>query len=397
MESKTRVCIVSNSDPVEPVPGGIDAFVRGILSHAPDDLEFQLLGVSTNPTARPVRQWTECGVDDKSVAFFPILGLADPGKRHRIPVSLRTVISLTFRPPKFETNVLEFHRFELMWPFRKHPAKKTAFVHQNMKVLSGGVSDMRWKHAPGLYFWFEDRVVPRLDSLYAVREDAAEDYRQRYPALANNIHFCPTWFDPQRFFPEPAEGRQNAAIKLRETFGFPPDAQVITSVGRLDHQKDPMLLLAAFSEIQKTDSSTRLLFIGEGVLRSDLEREIQARGLAGKVCLAGLQKPAEIARHLNGSDVYCLSSVYEGMPISLLEALACGTPSVSTDAGEAKRVVGDTNGALVLDRTPSGLARSLQSVMRKDYDSGFVAKTVDAFMPQKVLEPIYENYRRLGR
>ena len=257
MEHKTRVCIVSNSDPVEPVPGGIDAFVRGILSHAPDDLAFQLLGVSTNPKARPARQWTTCPVEDKTVEFFPVLGLSESGKRHRIPVSLRTVVSLTFRPPKFETDVLEFHRFELMWPFRNHGAKKTAFVHQNMKVLSGGVSDMRWKHAPGLYFWFEDRVVPALDSLYAVREDAAEDYRQRYPALADNIHFCPTWFDPKRFYPESADARKDAAVQLRQAFGFPADAQVITSVGRLDHQKDPLLLLSAFDQVQQANPNVQ--------------------------------------------------------------------------------------------------------------------------------------------
>ena len=133
------------------------------------------------------------------------------------------------------------------------------------------------------------------------------------------------------------------------------------------------------------------------MLRGDLEADIETRQLTSKVQLAGLRKPAEIARFLNGSDVYCLSSVYEGMPISLLEALACGTPSVSTDAGEAKRVVGQHNGALVLERTTEILAQGILDVLSKAWDRDGIARSVEAFMPQKVLEPIYENYRRLGR
>ncbi|MEM7284471.1 MAG: glycosyltransferase [Pseudomonadota bacterium] len=396
MSKQVRVCIVSNSDPVDPVPGGIDAFVGGIIRNGPSDIRFQLLGVTTDSAARPVRQWTECSVDGNPVDFFPVLALDDPGKRHRIPISLRSTLSMMLRPPKLQTDVLEFHRFELMFPFVKSQARKTAFVHQNMQVLKGSVSDMRWKYAPKLYFWFEDRVVPHLDSLYAVREDAAEDYRQRYPKLAPRIQFCPTWYDPRKFSNLNAEDRDLAAREIRQEFGFHESMKVILSVGRLDHQKDPLLLLKAFAALRQKRPDTGLVFIGEGVLRPDVEAVVREQSLGEVVKLPGLRNPDQIARYHNGADVYCLSSVYEGMPISLLEALACGTPAVSTDAGEARRLIREDNGVLVKDRTSDGLATALDIVLHTSYEPEAVANSVADYTPSQVLKPIYDNYRELG-
>ena len=364
MVDHTRVCIVSNSDPVELVPGGIDSFIRGIFQYAPKDISFSLLGVSTNVVRRPVRQWTRCDVAGTPVEFFPVLGLDSVGRQRKIPVSLRFVLSLLRKRPSIATDVLEFHRFELMLPFLKHPAAKTAFVHQNMNVIKGGASDIRWKYLPKLYFWLEDRVIPKLNSLYTVREDAAEDYQRRYADLAEHIRFCPTWYDPAKFSSIEGDARRTAGRELRREFGFPDDTQVIISVGRLDHQKDPGLLLDGFNRLQLSMPRARLVYVGDGVLRGDLESTIGSLGLSDRVVLAGLRKPKQIAEFLNGADVFCLSSVYEGMPISLLEALACGTPVVSTDAGEAKRVVQDGNGVLLDDRKADTLARGLESVLR---------------------------------
>ena len=67
-----RVCIVYPADPVGVIPGGIDTFIRGELAYAPDDIEYTLVGITTDPESRPVGRWTRCHVGDREFSFFPV-------------------------------------------------------------------------------------------------------------------------------------------------------------------------------------------------------------------------------------------------------------------------------------------------------------------------------------
>ena len=114
----------------------------------------------------------------------------------------------------------------------------------------------------------------------------------------------------------------------------------------------------------------------------------------------GVLPPAAVAEHLNAADLFVLSSAYEGMPISVLEALGCGLPVCATDVGEVRRVVASgINGEIVAERTPQALARSIQQCLA-NLDRYRGPPAIDAarpFVPSNVLRPIYENYLRLAR
>ncbi|MFL6573468.1 MAG: hypothetical protein ACJ8G4_17040, partial [Burkholderiales bacterium] len=65
-----RVRIFYQTDPAGAIPGGIDTFIRGMLKAAPADVELSVVGLTTDPLARPVGRWTECLVDGRAVWFF---------------------------------------------------------------------------------------------------------------------------------------------------------------------------------------------------------------------------------------------------------------------------------------------------------------------------------------
>jgi glycosyltransferase involved in cell wall biosynthesis len=126
----------------------------------------------------------------------------------------------------------------------------------------------------------------------------------------------------------------------------------IVSVGRLAPPKDFGTLLRAVARLRADDVATTLL--GDGPDRPRLEAEIAELGLAGSVTLAG--DVPDVATRLAGADVFVLSSCSEGMPISVLEAMAAGLPVVATDVGGLREVVEDgVTGFLV----PAGDARAL--------------------------------------
>ena len=110
------------------------------------------------------------------------------------------------------------------------------------------------------------------------------------------------------------------------------DPFVFGTVGRLTEAKDHAALLQAFALVSKLHARARLLLVGDGELRRETESLVRELGLADKVCLAGAC--TDIPARLRGMDAFVLSSKREGMPMAVLEAMACGLPVISTDVGD---------------------------------------------------------------
>jgi len=395
-KSMSIVSIIYQADPLGVIASGIDTFIRGTLRWAPDDLEINLIGVTTDPELRPVGQWTECDLGPARYRFFPVALYDSPDKRGRIPLLARFMAGLAKYQPAYDADVLDFQRIEpsvLYW-WDKRP--KTTVIHQNMQDLYNRNSDIRWNSFPSAYFWLQDRLVPRLDSVFVVREDAVEWYRQRYSDIAEKFDFTPTWYDPEIF--KPIDHVKKA--KIREAMNVSSGDHMIVTVGRLDGQKDPLLLARSVARVIEAGYPVKLIYVGDGVLRKELEVYIDHTGLTDMITVAGLKSPAEVADIVSASDLFALSSAYEGMPMCVLEALGAGVPVVSTDVGEVRRVVKDgVNGAVVSERSESALAQEITRTLHQlnNYTGSPCIDAVAEFIPEKVLQPIYENYRRLVR
>lgn len=109
-----------------------------------------------------------------------------------------------------------------------------------------------------------------------------------------------------------------------------PDAFIIGFVGRLAPQKNPGKLLTAFAAYAHQDASARLWVVGDGELRSTLEREAQSLHIADRTVFWGDR--ADIPDLLQGMDCLVMPSRFEGLPIALLEAQANGLPCIISDA-----------------------------------------------------------------
>jgi glycosyltransferase involved in cell wall biosynthesis len=147
--------------------------------------------------------------------------------------------------------------------------------------------------------------------------------------------------------------------------GFaPPSTVVIGTVGRLDPVKDQEGLVFAFKMLCESSplgrERLRLVIAGEGPQRAGLEAQIAHLGLENQVCLLGNR--TDVPRLLPEFDVFVLSSIAEGMPGVLLEAMAAGLPVVATDVGGVSEVVlhGQT-GLLIPARDIRALANALSS------------------------------------
>ena len=137
------------------------------------------------------------------------------------------------------------------------------------------------------------------------------------------------------------------------------DEFVIGCVGNYRHVKRHALLIDAFATLARDRADLRLVLVGEGAIRPDLERQIQALGLDDRIRLHGIELDP---RPMYGAfDVVVQSSMSEGLPNVLLEAAAAGRPIVATAAGGSSEIVIDgRTGLLVPVEDLDALTRALR-------------------------------------
>jgi glycosyltransferase involved in cell wall biosynthesis len=158
---------------------------------------------------------------------------------------------------------------------------------------------------------------------------------------------------------------------LRASLGVAPETFLIGKVGRYDPCKDHNNLLSALSELNSSDIGFKCLLVGRGLTaeNEELMAKIDELGLSDKVILGGPQ--TDIPAVMNALDLHVLASSSEGFPNVLAEAMACGTPAISTDVGDAGEIVGDLQ-LLCPSRDPQALGELVQAMYKewseKPYD-----------------------------
>jgi glycosyltransferase involved in cell wall biosynthesis len=120
-------------------------------------------------------------------------------------------------------------------------------------------------------------------------------------------------------------------------------------------------MLIAFEKISRTNPGVSLLIVGDGNLRNTLQEQIRSLGIEGRALLLGPQD--DIPSLLSASDMYISASHREGMSMSLLEAMAAGLPTVTTDVGDASMMFTDATGILVEPHSPDHLADAVNALL----------------------------------
>ena len=159
---------------------------------------------------------------------------------------------------------------------------------------------------------------------------------------------------------EPGSG---AREKIRAEFGYAPTDFVVVQIARLHELKDHQTALQTIDVARKQMPELRLLIAGEGDQRSFIEQTIRERGLEEFVTLAGTR--SDIADLLAASDAFLLTSISEGIPLTIIEAMAARRPVISTAVGGIPEMItGGESGFLAPARDPRALAAALLTLHR---------------------------------
>lgn len=137
---------------------------------------------------------------------------------------------------------------------------------------------------------------------------------------------------------------------------------VLITVGRLSKEKNQIMMIHVLAEVVKEYHNIRLIIVGDGKERGYLEQEAANLGVKKNIEFVG--KVVDVENYLCNADIFLLSSLYEGVPLSILEAMAAGLPIVSTNVGGIKDIVTD-NGVLVPPNDVNKMKEAIIELIQK--------------------------------
>ena len=328
--------------------GGTLSFAKQLIQTLPSN-KIALVGITTENIE--LGKWTTINLEDQTFDFFPILKLDPKNKKPFIPLRLKTFFALLYYLTKIR------HKPNRI-VFTQTPQFIFALVLFKWISISfcfaGLGNSIKLSRYRGLRFLggiYETTLLILLskfaDCIFAAADiKSIQDFKKKHKAIFNKeIVSLPTRFDNNIFYP-------SDKTTSRKKLGLPENLTILVTTGRLCWIKGWEFLLDVLQKRIQNNNNTLLIFVGDGEDRKQIE-EKHSELFGTHILITGFVEPQTVAEYINSSDVFILGSYTEGWSTSLVEALACGKPIVTTDVSSASDIVRDgITGFIVEQRNP---------------------------------------------
>lgn len=208
----------------------------------------------------------------------------------------------------------------------------------------------------------ERQLARHTDIIITISPRIRDDIVNRYGiGRPDQVRVVPLGFDLARFLDIDPVARAQA----RRELDLSPDVLVITTVGRLAPIKRHDLFLKMAARLKDVHPAATFLIVGDGALRDALERQAADLGIANRVRFLGWR--GDLPTVYAATDLFVLTSDNEGTPVALVEAIASGVASVSTDVGGVRDVIADqSSGLLIRAGDAEGLAGAVSALLKDE-------------------------------
>ncbi len=388
---------VSRDEPVHITPRKRILFVLGGL--CPGGIERQITDMSLALQQTETWEPSVCCLIGKEGPFLEVL------QEHDIPVYECKLVS-----PRLMTFPLRFARLlRQVGPDIVHSHVTWSIPWQVLGARLAGIRPIvftqqneyqcwksnKWTRLRMIAYYWLSR--PFISAYTAITEQVRRSFAEVVLRPRSDFQVIYNSVDVSVFKPAP-QRRQRARAEM----GIGPGKYVIGTVASLSEQKGHVYLLETARLIAGMEPDIHFVLIGDGDLRRSLEDEARNSGLESVVTFLGHRTDVDKLYH--GFDCFVLPSLWEGLGIVLLEAMACGVPIVATHVGGIPEVLdNDRCGMLVPPRDPHTLAEAILAVRRdsrqaKSFAENGRARAVECFSLDAILRQYMAIYEKvLGR
>ena len=229
-----------------------------------------------------------------------------------------------------------------------------------LKLMNTGADGIAAAMGSGVAAWILGYLHRRVSACIAISDETRAE-AIRFGVPPERIHLIPNGLNSRELCPASPEERKVA----RRALGLKCE-RLVLYVGRLAPEKNPLGLLDAWAAVDtKAREGTLLALVGDGPQRDKVQAKAQALNLAGSVHLAG--QCSNVATWYRAADIYVISSHNEGLSNSMIEALACGLPVISTRVSGSSILLESPIAGLVVDiGNVENLAGAMESLLRNE-------------------------------
>lgn len=276
---------------------------------------------------------------------------------------------------EFKPDVIHTHTHVLMYAYLA--AGSIPVVHTLHSIASKEQSSRLGKLIGGFLYKYSRKVTPVAIS-EVVEESLREEFgvTRKVPLIYNGVPVA------KMLVKGDYEKKEGDSLKIYH-------------VGRLMHLKNHAMMIECMEDLSKQYPALELHFFGDGEDREKLEQMVREKQLSSRIFFEGIR--TDLWKQLKEGDIFILPSQYEGMPLSLVEAMAAGLPVIATSVGGAKDVMEADISGLLCDPTKESLR---QQLIRLVEDAALREKLGKAAMERAKLfsdETMAENYLTLYR
>lgn len=300
-----------------PFIGGMGRYVYEIYTRLKENTSFNFFVFSPSVNNLP--------------NHFPIFSETQKTKFKNIDFSVKLNFNLKKIIEKYNINAAHFLGGPggiLLFKKLEIPTVYTAChtYYQQYRLIAS----QKWK-------WIFSKMEPACykfsDKIICISKGTRDVLTKQYKINSDKIHIIPPGVDTGKFYP-----RENVD-KLKNSILF---------VGRLDERKGIDFLIDAVPSIVREKPDTKIFVGGKGKLYNKLQRFVQKNNLAKNVEFLGFIPEEDLARWYNQVELVVVPSVFEGFGVTVIEAMACGTPVVATEVdGIRDSIENNENGILV--------------------------------------------------
>lgn len=263
------------------------------------------------------------------------------------------------------------------------------------EFFSGGLKQFGLKSTSWLIrglVGLRNRLLRKADALVSVSQEITHEYLNA-GMPSDRIHLIPQSANPLSFFPASLSEKEN----MRERLHLPRSAIIATYTGRLVSYKGLPLLMSVWNRLAPRFLSLVLLVVGAGGVdmfnyEETLKKHIARNKLQGRVIMTGAV--SNVGDFLRASDLYVFPSENEGQPLSVIEAMACGLPVVTTSVdGMRDMVVDHQNGLMVPPGDESRLETALVELLtNQSLQQQLGQNALTAFRDSYTLDNVTQQY-----
>lgn len=237
----------------------------------------------------------------------------------------------------------------------------------------------------------QKNIVTYSDFLLAASEEAGKWLFGSEVIKNDNFFVLNNAIETEKFLYNP-----KIRVKIRKELGL-KDEFMVGHIGSFGKVKNHEFLIDIFESISKKNNNAKLLLVGDGGLRSEIEAKVEKLGLKEKIIFTGIQPNAN--DFLQAMDVFLMPSLYEGLPVALVEAQASGIQCVISDNITDEVKITNLVDSISLEKSPNYWAEQINKYStgyhRKDMSKEIINAGYDVKTTAKCLEEFYlkEHYK----